>query len=124
MLEERLGNYTYEETRAAGNITFEPIKGWQTNLMLATSRFGAHDKGYNTSDYYGNQLNQWTGYAYHTNSESFQNNLELTSKYDLNVGKHRMNAMVGYSYQYYKYEKIMLITIIFPQTSSNGIIWV
>lgn len=73
--------------------------------MLATSRFGAHDKGYNTSDYYGNQLNQWTGYAYHTNSESFQNNLELTSKYDLNVGKHRMNAMVGYSYQYYKYEK-------------------
>lgn len=105
MLEERLGNYTYEETRAAGNITFEPIKGWQTNLMLATSRFGAHDKGYNTSDYYGNQLNQWTGYAYHTNSESFQNNLELTSNYDLNVGKHRMNAMVGYSYQYYKYEQ-------------------
>lgn len=105
MLEERLGNYTYGETRAAGNITFEPIKGWQTNLMLATSRFGAHDKGYNTSDYYGNQLNQWTGYAYHTNSESFQNNLELTSKYDLNVGKHRMNAMVGYSYQYYKYEQ-------------------
>lgn len=105
MLEERLGNYTYEETRATGNITLEPIKGWQTNLMLATSRFGAHDKGYNTSDYYGNQLNQWTGYAYHTNSESFQNNLELTSKYDLNVGKHRMNAMVGYSYQYYKYEQ-------------------
>lgn len=105
MLEERLGDYTYEETRATGNITFEPIKGWQTNLMLATSRFGAHDKGYNTSDYYGNQLNQWTGYAYHTNSESFQNNLELTSKYDLNVGKHRMNAMVGYSYQYYKYEQ-------------------
>ena len=105
MLEERLGNYTYEETRATGNITLEPIKGWQTNLMLATSRFGAHDKGYNTSDYYGNQLNQWTGYAYHTNSESFQNNLELTSKYDLNVGKHRMNAMVGYSYHYYKYEQ-------------------
>lgn len=105
MLEERLGNYTYEETRATGNITLEPIKGWQTNLMLATSRFGAHDKGYNTSEYYGNQLNQWTGYAYHTNSESYQNNLEITSKYDLNVGKHRMNAMVGYSYQYYKYEQ-------------------
>lgn len=129
MLEERLGNYTYEETRAAGNITFEPIKGWQTNLMLATSRFGAHDKGYNTSDYYGNQLSQWTGYAYHTNSESFQNNLELTSKYDLNVGKHRMNAMVGYSYQYYKYEQnyannYNFPTEIFQQTSSNGIIWV
>ena len=105
MLEERLGNYTYEETRATGNITFEPIKGWQTNLMLATSRFGAHDEGYNTSDYYGNTLNQWTGYAYHTNDDSYQNNLEVTSRYDLNIGKHRMNAMVGYSYQYYKWER-------------------
>lgn len=105
MLEERLGNYTYEETRATGNITLEPIKGWQTNLMLATSRFGAHDKGYNTSDYYGNKLNQWNGYAYHTNDESRTDNLEITSKYDLNKGKHRMNALVGYSYQYYKWER-------------------
>lgn len=105
MLEERLGNYTYEETRATGNITLEPIKGWQTNLMLATSRFGAHDKGYNTTEYYSNKLNQWSGYGYHTNSESYQNNLEITSKYDLNVGKHRMNALVGYSYQYYKWEQ-------------------
>lgn len=105
MLEERLGNYTYEETRATGNITFEPIKGWQTNLMLATSRFGAHDEGYNTSDYFSNKLNQWTGYAYHTNDDSYQNNLEVTSRYDLNIGKHRMNAMVGYSYQYYKWER-------------------
>lgn len=105
MLEERLGNYTYEETRATGNITLEPIKGWQTNLMLATSRFGAHDKGYNTTEYFSNKLNQWSGYGYHTNSESYQNNLEITSKYDLNVGKHRMNALVGYSYQYYKWEQ-------------------
>ena len=63
MLEERLGNYTYEETRATGNVTFEPVKGWQTNLMVATSRFNAHDKGYNTTDYFSNQLNEWTGYA-------------------------------------------------------------
>ena len=26
MLEERLGNYTYEETRATGNVTFEPVQ--------------------------------------------------------------------------------------------------
>lgn len=105
MLEERLGDYTYEETRATGNITVEPIKGWQTNLMLATSRFNAHDEGYNTSTYYGCYLNDWTGYAYHTNDESRTDDLELTSKYDLNKGKHRMNALVGYSYQYYTYNQ-------------------
>ena len=31
-----------------------------------------------------------------------------------NVGKHRMNALVGYSYQYYAYERFMPITIISP----------
>ena len=105
MLEERLGNYTYEETRATGNITFEPIKGWQTNLMLATSRFGAHDKGYNTSEYFGSELGGYNGYAYHTNDDTRTDNLEITSKYDFTKGKHRMNALVGYSYQYYKYER-------------------
>ena len=105
MLEERLGDYNYSETRATGNITFEPIKGWQTNLMLATSRFKAHDEGYNTATYFSNQLNDWNGYAYHTNDETRTDNLEITSKYDLNIGKHRMNALVGYSYQYYTYNR-------------------
>ena len=105
MLEERLGDYTYSETRATGNVTFEPIRGWQTNLMLATSRFHAHDQGYNTATYYGNQLNEWNGYAYHTNDETRTDNLEITSKYDLNIDKHRMNALVGYSYQYYTYNR-------------------
>ncbi len=105
MLEERLGDYTYSETRATGNVTFEPIKGWQTNLMLATSRFHAHDQGYNTATYYSNQLNERNGYAYHTNAETRTDNLEITSKYDLNVNKHRMNALIGYSYQYYTYNQ-------------------
>lgn len=105
MLEERMGNYSSEETRATGNITFEPIKGWQTNLMLSTSRFDSHDKGFNTSDYYGNKLSQYKGYAYHTNDDSRTDNLEITSKYDLSIKKHRMNAMMGYSYQYYKWER-------------------
>ena len=105
MLEERLGDYNYSETRATGNITFEPIKGWQTNLMLATSRLRAHDEGYNTATYFSNQLNDWNGYAYHTNDETRTDNLEITSKYDLNIGKHRMNALVGYSYQYYTYNR-------------------
>ena len=39
---------------------------------------------------------------------------ELTSKYDLNVGKHRMNALVGYSYQYYTYERFYANNYNFP----------
>lgn len=82
--------------------------------MVATSRFNAHDKGYNTTDYFSNQLNEWTGYAYHTQDETRTDNLELTSKYDLNVGKHRMNALVGNSYQYYTYERFYANNYNFP----------
>ncbi len=114
MLEERLGNDQYEETRATGNITFEPIKGWQTNLMLATSRYSMHDEGYNTSKYFGSTLGGYNGYASHYNDDSRTDNLELTSKYDLNIGKHRMNALVGYSYQYYKYERNYAYNYDFP----------
>lgn len=114
MLEERLGDDSYEETRATGNITFEPIKGWQTNLMLATSRYNRHDEYYTTATYYGNQLSEYNGYASHTNDESRTDNLEITSKYDLNIGKHRMNALVGYSYQYYTYNRNYATNYNFP----------
>ncbi len=114
MLEERLGDDSYEETRATGNITFEPIKGWQTNLMLATSRYNRHDEYYTTATYYGNQLSEYNGYASHTNDESRTDNLEITSKYDLNIGKHRMNALVGYSYQYYTYNRNYATNFDFP----------
>lgn len=114
MLEERLGDDSYEETRATGNITFEPIKGWQTNLMLATSRYNRHDEYYQTATYYGNLLSEYNGYASHTNDESRTDNLEITSKYDLNIGKHRMNALVGYSYQYYTYNRNYATNYNFP----------
>ena len=124
MLEERLGNYTYEETRATGNITFEPIKGWQTNLMLATSRFGAHDKGYNTSEYFGSELGGYNGYAYHTNDDTRTDNLEITSKYDFTKGKHRMNALVGYSaISIINTNVTIQATMTSLMTFSCGIIW-
>lgn len=116
MLEERLGDDSYEETRASGNITFEPIKGWQTNLLLATARYNRHDEYYTTPNYYGNLLSEYNGYAAHTNDESRTDNLEITSKYDLNVGKHRMNALVGYSYQYYTYNRNYATNFDFPTT--------
>lgn len=37
--------------------------------------------------------------------------------------KHRMNALVGYSYQYYKYERNYSSNYDFPNDFSCGIIW-
>jgi len=100
MIKERKGEYESEWTRLTGNVTLEPIKGWQTNLMLATRRSNAHDKGYYTSEYYSQKMENHTGYAYQSESNSRTDNLEVTSKYNLQTNEHRLEALAGYSYQY------------------------
>ena len=100
ILKEQTGEYKTETTRLTGNITLEPIRGWQTNLMLSTERYNAHDEGYQTSKYYGQKNSYTTGYAYHSYGYNKTNNLELTSTYKHQWGQHRFEALVGYSYQY------------------------
>lgn len=105
LLNEHQGEYSYGRTRAMGNITFEPIRNWKTNLMLSTNRLAEHTKEYNTSKYWDCIQYGYNGYAGHNNRNSRTDNLELTSMYDFNADKHRMNALVGYSYQYYTWEE-------------------
>lgn len=100
ILKEQKGEYKTETTRLTGNITVEPVKGWQTNLMLSTERYNAHDEGYQTSKYYGQVSQYKTGYAYHSYAYNKTENLELTSTYKHQWGNHRFEALVGYSYQY------------------------
>ncbi|MBM6992482.1 MAG: TonB-dependent receptor [Prevotella sp.] len=104
LLNEHTGEYKTEETRLTGNLTFEPIKGWQTNLMLSTNRSNAHDEGYYSSKYYDQMVNYTTGYAYHSYGYDKTDNLELTSTYKHQWGQHRVETLLGYSYQYDKYE--------------------
>ena len=105
ILNEQTGEYKTETTRLTGNITLEPIRGWQTNLMLSTERYNAHDEGYQSSNYYGQRAEYRTGYAYHSYVYKKTDNLELTSTYKHQFGNHRFEALVGYSYQYLVEEK-------------------
>lgn len=100
LLYEKTGEYKSETTRLTGNITFEPVRGWQTNLMLSTDRFNGHDEGYYSSDHYNMKTQYLTGYAYQSYSYSKTDNLELTSSYKNQWGDHRFEALAGYSYQY------------------------
>lgn len=104
ILQEQKGNYTTETTRLTGNVTFEPIKGWQTNLMLATERYNNHDKKYYTTEYYNDLENNYDGEASQTLDEGRSDNLEITSTYKHQWGRHRFEALVGYSYLKNTYE--------------------
>ena len=68
-----------------GNITLEPIKGWQTNLMLATHRSQSKSDKYYTSNHSVQGINgkgSYSGSASLTYDNDVSNYLELTSKFN------------------------------------------
>lgn len=85
--------------RMTGNITFEPIKGWQTNLMLATDRHKGTSKEYQSKDYTLNDLNGFDGTASIQEWSDQTNYLEITSKYRNTFNDvHRFEGLVGFSW--------------------------
>ncbi|MDR1864736.1 MAG: TonB-dependent receptor [Bacteroidales bacterium] len=103
MINERIGNYSYEWTRTTGNITVEPIKGWQTNLMLSRNTWNAVSSNYETGQYFASLTSGHKNGASKSFNDSKNDNLELTTRYDYNTNRHRLSALAGYSYNYNVY---------------------
>jgi TonB-linked outer membrane protein, SusC/RagA family len=101
---EFIGDTRSNLARLTGNITFEPIKGWQTNLMVSTKENRSTSENYYTSKFYSQAIGKVKGSANKSSSIGRSDNLELTSKYDLTVEKSRLTALVGYSYLYNVYD--------------------
>lgn len=100
MIKEKKGSYKSEWTRMTGDITLEPIKGWQTTLMLSTNRSNSNDQAYYTSQYYSEKSQNHTGNAYQSYGYGRTDNLEATSRYRQTFElKHRFEALIGYSWQ-------------------------
>lgn len=97
---ELIGDTRSHYARLTGNITFEPIKGWQTNLMLSTKENSGTSENYYTSKFYSQAIGKVKGTATKSSYNGRSDNLELTSKYDLNIEKNRITALAGYSYLY------------------------
>lgn len=98
--DELIGDYRSHYARITGNITFEPVKGWQTNLMLSRKEVESTSQNYYTSDYFSQATANVRGSATKSSNNTLSDNLELTSKYNLTLDKSRMTALVGYSYLY------------------------
>ncbi len=108
MQAEQSGKGKSQSIRMTGNVTLEPIKGWQTNLMLATHRSQSKSDNYYTSKHSVNGVDgkgSYSGSASMTFDNDVSNYLELTSKYQKTLKEvHRMDALVGYSWSENVYE--------------------
>lgn len=104
MIYENLGEYKSEWTLLTGNITIEPVKGWQTSMKLSNNRSNSNTEIYTSRNYYTWKTAGFEGYASKSNRNDISNQLELTSRYDKVFNSHRLSALAGYSYQYDKFE--------------------
>jgi TonB-linked SusC/RagA family outer membrane protein len=114
---ELIGDTRSQYARLTGNITFEPIKGWQTNLMLSRKEIGSTSQNYYTSDYFSLATASVRGSASKSSNNTKSDNLELTSKYNFTIEKNRITALAGYSYLYNVYDGFSAGNSNFPSES-------
>lgn len=117
MLHELIGENESERTNLTGNITFEPIENWKTNLMLANNLTNGNSSTYTTSKYFSSITSGLPGSASKSYNSSNSKFLELTSGYDKSIDRHRMSAMLGYSYTYQLYHGFSARNANFPTDS-------
>jgi TonB-dependent starch-binding outer membrane protein SusC len=114
---ELIGDTRSKYARLTGNITLEPIIGWQTNLMLSRRENNSTSQNYYTSEYFSQATADVRGTATKSSSNGQSDNLELTSKYNFNIDNHRFTALAGYSYLYNVYDGFSAGNSNFPSES-------
>ena len=99
------GDYRNRFYQMTGNITVEPIKGWQTNVMLSLNESASISQSFTYPDYYTlAKEDNYNGSASKSEGNYRSQTLEITSRYNHTWGEHRFEGLVGYSYLYNKYD--------------------
>ena len=115
---EQSGKNKSQTVKMTGNLTFEPIKGWQTNLMLSKDQTINRGGYYYTSNHSLQGVNQkgsYSGSASQSGYTSEATYLELTSKFMKNFNNvHRLDALAGYSYSEDVYDDASMWNANFP----------
>lgn len=115
---EQSGKNKSQTVKMTGNLTFEPIKGWQTNLMLSKDQTINRGGYYYTSNHSLQGVNQkgsYSGSASQSGYTSEATYLELTSKFMKNFNNvHRLDALAGYSYSEDVYDEASMWNGNFP----------
>ncbi|MBD5275846.1 MAG: TonB-dependent receptor [Bacteroides sp.] len=103
---EYFGNAINRFSQITGTVTLEPIKGWKTNLILSMNEYANSSESYTTSKHYSLATQKdYNGSASKGYGNSYSKSLEVTTGYNNTFnGKHRLDALLGYSYLYNSYD--------------------
>jgi TonB-linked SusC/RagA family outer membrane protein len=114
---ELIGNTRSSYTRLTGNITLEPIRGWQTNLMMSMRKGESTSQNYYTSKFYSQAVGKIRGSASQSAGNNRSDNLEITSQYKFDIDRNHFTALAGYSYLYNVYDGFNAGNSNFPSES-------
>ena len=97
---EAFGNTRVRFSQMTGNVTVEPIKGWQTNVMLSWGEESSTSENFTSPLHYSIvRENNYNGAASKSEGNSTHKNLEATTRYRNTFNNvHRFEALLGYSY--------------------------
>ena len=106
MQEEYEGNTRVRFSQLVGNVTLEPIKGWQTNLMISWGEGVSSSESWTSPRYFSLATQtDYRGSASKGEDNWTNRNLEITSRYkNVFADVHRFEALLGYSYLYKDYD--------------------
>ena len=97
---EYYGNTRINYSQLNGSLTAEPIKGWETKLMVSLGEWRSTSESWTSPRYFSlAREDDYNGWASKSEGNSISKNLELTSRYHTVFNDdHRFDALVGYSY--------------------------
>lgn len=114
LIEEATGENKGLSSRYFGNITFTPVNDLKFNLLLSKQLYNSTNGESNTFKHISNTRDNQGATAFRESYSSVENLMELTTEYSKVFGDHRINAVAGYSYQYYTNEKFNMRNKYFP----------
>lgn len=115
--DELIGDTRTQYARITGNITLEPIKGWKTNMMVSRKEIESTSENYYTSQYFSQATAGVRGSASKSMGNTLSDNLELTSRYNVDIENSHLTALIGYSYLYNVYDGFNAGNSNFPSES-------
>lgn len=99
VIEETIGQNKYRNVRLTASLIYSPIAGLDIKGMFTKSGNSQNRGYYQTKNHVSTTKLGKNGYASRGSGDYSHNIGELTATYKKSFGKHKINALAGYSYE-------------------------
>ncbi|MDW7695995.1 SusC/RagA family TonB-linked outer membrane protein [Flammeovirgaceae bacterium SG7u.111] len=98
LINERKYDNNSQWTWLTGSASYFPLDGLELKVVGSRHEWSQDIGNYETKKHISNVRDGKNGVAYISNNKTVENFLDLTANYSKNINKHRVSALLGYSY--------------------------